>query len=332
MALERRATRAPDRAVGEKLAVATIGSARRSKGVLVAARAAYLIGAKLTVNGDISDQLRRQVRAANPGVSFGGAYEPGEVSNRLRDIACTLALPTNVDLAPFSVMESLALGVPVIASAVGGLPELVDDGRNGLLVPPNSVDAVVVALERLQREPGLLRALTSAVYNVPSWNDYVDAVEAAYVGRLVGEAAIGDAVRVRWEGPPPVEARRIAERSDLLVHFTQNSTIGVAQLPGPAQVHVWQSVQAPTDLHVIGRYLLVHPDDSPCEPPGWSRFKEIGAHVLVGCDDVRRAYARNHWPPSALHLARKGTTRVSAEEIAQVIAMMRVSDARQGAS
>jgi glycosyltransferase involved in cell wall biosynthesis len=53
-----------------------------------------------------------------------------------------------------AVLEAAAQGVPVVASAVGGVPELVDDGRTGLLVPPGDVAALAGALTRLVSDPG----------------------------------------------------------------------------------------------------------------------------------------------------------------------------------
>jgi 2-deoxystreptamine N-acetyl-D-glucosaminyltransferase/2-deoxystreptamine glucosyltransferase len=52
-------------------------------------------------------------------------------------------------------VEALASGTPVVATAVGGVPEVVRDGVNGLLVPPGSVDALAGALGRLVDDPEL---------------------------------------------------------------------------------------------------------------------------------------------------------------------------------
>jgi glycosyltransferase involved in cell wall biosynthesis len=54
---------------------------------------------------------------------------------------------------PYAVMEAMSRGIPVIASRVGGLPELVEDGRTGILVEPDDIAAVVAALRRLQADP-----------------------------------------------------------------------------------------------------------------------------------------------------------------------------------
>jgi glycosyltransferase involved in cell wall biosynthesis len=61
---------------------------------------------------------------------------------------------------PHSVVEALAVGTPVVATAVGGVPEVVRDGENGLLVAPGDVDALADAIRRVS-EPGLRGALAA---------------------------------------------------------------------------------------------------------------------------------------------------------------------------
>ncbi len=56
---------------------------------------------------------------------------------------------------PHAAVESLAAGTPLVATAVGGVGEIVVDGVNGLLVPPGSSDAFGRALERLLGSPEL---------------------------------------------------------------------------------------------------------------------------------------------------------------------------------
>jgi len=56
---------------------------------------------------------------------------------------------TNFDNMPVSVMEAMALGMPVVSTNVGGLPFLIDHGVEGILVPPNNPEAFVKAIEDL---------------------------------------------------------------------------------------------------------------------------------------------------------------------------------------
>jgi glycosyltransferase involved in cell wall biosynthesis len=63
---------------------------------------------------------------------------------------------------PMSVIEAMAAGLPVVASAVGGVPELVIDGETGVLVPPGDARALASALRRLLADPELRRQMGDA--------------------------------------------------------------------------------------------------------------------------------------------------------------------------
>ena len=60
-----------------------------------------------------------------------------------------VALPTLKDSFPFSVIDAVAMGKPVVTTTVGDLPLAVVDGQNGLLVPPGEIEPLTLALERL---------------------------------------------------------------------------------------------------------------------------------------------------------------------------------------
>jgi L-malate glycosyltransferase len=81
---------------------------------------------------------------------------------RLLQASTLSVLPSLSEGLPNAVLESMAAGVPVVATAVGGVPEIVTDGRTGLLVPPASPAALAAALERLLAEPALAARLGAA--------------------------------------------------------------------------------------------------------------------------------------------------------------------------
>jgi glycosyltransferase involved in cell wall biosynthesis len=56
----------------------------------------------------------------------------------------------------------MACGLPVVTTGISGIPELVEDGSNGLLVPPDDADAVAAALLRLHDDPALAARIGAA--------------------------------------------------------------------------------------------------------------------------------------------------------------------------
>ena len=63
---------------------------------------------------------------------------------------------------PHTVLEALAVGTPVVATAVGGVPEVVRDGENGLLVAPGDLDGLAEAIRRVSADEPLRRGLAAA--------------------------------------------------------------------------------------------------------------------------------------------------------------------------
>ena len=106
------------------------------------------VRAPLIVVGD-GPQIDAVRRSAPPGVEFRGTVPPDEVSRLLLG-ARALLLPSRWNEPnPRSVLEAYSAGVPVIASAIGGLTEMVEDKVNGMLVRRRSADAWLEALESL---------------------------------------------------------------------------------------------------------------------------------------------------------------------------------------
>jgi glycosyltransferase involved in cell wall biosynthesis len=74
--------------------------------------------------------------------------------------ADAFCLPSMMEGLPIVLMEAMASGVPVVATDITAVGELVQDGRSGLLVPPGRADAIADALERLALDPELRRRLS----------------------------------------------------------------------------------------------------------------------------------------------------------------------------
>jgi glycosyltransferase involved in cell wall biosynthesis len=75
--------------------------------------------------------------------------------------ATLLALPSLEDNCPMTVLEAMAAGVPVVAAKVGGVPDLVEDGKTGLFCDPQNAASMAGAVEKLLSQPDFARALAA---------------------------------------------------------------------------------------------------------------------------------------------------------------------------
>ena len=88
----------------------------------------------------------------------------GQAKTELMRDATIFVFPSyyRYEVQPLSIIEALSLGLPVIASNIAGIPSLIEDGREGLLVPPRDVDALATAIERLLRHQALRMSMSKA--------------------------------------------------------------------------------------------------------------------------------------------------------------------------
>jgi glycosyltransferase involved in cell wall biosynthesis len=148
------------------------------KGIVELVEAAN--GMNLVVAGD--GPLRDRVPGAR-------GFVPHHALGPLYERAAVVACPSHREGFGVVCAEAMAYGRPVVASAVGGLLDLVVDGETGMLVPPRDVPALRAALERLLGDRALRRRLGEAarerIRRHFSWRAVTDATLAAYEEALV---------------------------------------------------------------------------------------------------------------------------------------------------
>jgi glycosyltransferase involved in cell wall biosynthesis len=191
------------RADGRPL-VACVSRLAPEKGVSVLIRALARVGrdALLLVVGDGPDAPACQALAAALGlgdhVRFLGRRDDVERVYAAADVAVAPSL--GAEAFGLCVVEAMASGRPVVVSDAGALPEIVEHGRSGLVVPRGDAAALAGAIGRLVDEPALAarlaaagRARARAAYGLERWTGRVEALYASLLPSLY----------VRAPGPTP---------------------------------------------------------------------------------------------------------------------------------
>jgi len=131
--------------------------------VEVFARAAADLDAELWLVGDGPDSAEARRRAAVLGVGERVRFW-GQQDNPAAWIASgdVMLLPSAQEAFGLAALEAMACGLPVVASRVGGLPEVVSDGETGLLFDPDDVQGMVAGLRSLLLDPARRRTLGEA--------------------------------------------------------------------------------------------------------------------------------------------------------------------------
>ena len=144
--------------------VLTVGRLIPDKGTDVVVEAMAGNGGRLTVAGEgpERDRLVGLARARGVDARFEGYVGRERLEALFREASCLVLGARRGEGRPNVLLEAMARGLPVVATPIAGVSDLVADGVNGLLVPAGEPGALRAALARLEREPGLADRLGRA--------------------------------------------------------------------------------------------------------------------------------------------------------------------------
>lgn len=116
---------------------------------------------RIVGDGPMADDVRRAA-AAHPGIEWLGSLPPAEVAHQMAGAAGLVIPSICYENLPKALVESFAAGTPILASRLGALPDLVDDGRTGLLFTAGDSQALAACVEDFLSDAGRCAAMRRA--------------------------------------------------------------------------------------------------------------------------------------------------------------------------
>jgi glycosyltransferase involved in cell wall biosynthesis len=176
--------------------VATVASLTRKKGHEFLLRAIATLAGRgmvcpVLLAGDGSERTSLEALAATLGITE-SVHFLGAVSDAVDVMAAAdvVVLPSLAEGLPLALLEAMQAGRAVVATAVGGVPEVIQSEVNGILVPPADASALADAVSRLVASPQL-RARMGAEARRTVARDYTEAAYLASLDAIYSEAVDG---------------------------------------------------------------------------------------------------------------------------------------------
>lgn len=189
-----------------------LGRLSQEKGVATLIEAAKRAGVRLAVAGEgpLRPSLEALAEGAAGRIEFLGFRRGEDLARIVRGARAVVAPSECYENAPLSVLEAMAAAKPLVGSRIGGIPELIDEGRSGWLFPHADVDALAALLSKVAATPDATLAAMgregrTRVERDFAQHGYVEAMLALYVeiGVRIPQSALPASTGRRAAAPEP---------------------------------------------------------------------------------------------------------------------------------
>jgi len=156
--------------------------------------------ATLTMYGDPRTDRKhtiylRELANGDPRIRFPGPYAREEIGRVHAEIDVLVAPSIWYENTPFVMLEAQAAGIPIVASNLGGLAEIIDEGKSGFLFDYGNATALAQVLARFRDDPTLLGRLRAGVPKVKRMTEHIRELVSLYEEVRAKTAATHDARR-----------------------------------------------------------------------------------------------------------------------------------------
>ncbi len=152
--------------------------------------------ATLTIYGNLEKfrpfvKKLRRLTAADERITFAGTFPPERIGHVLSEMEVLVVPSRWYENTPLVVYSAFAAGTPVVATDLGGLSEVVENEKNGLLFRLEKVGQLASQLRRLGEEPGLVEKLRAGIGPVKTVGENADELEILYASLLKEKSGVG---------------------------------------------------------------------------------------------------------------------------------------------
>ncbi len=182
----------PVKSPSAKLRIGYIGQLARHKGVHLLVDAVRQLASpdwELMIYGNLTAQPEyvahlRRTAGGDPRIQFAGTFDRARLTAVMQGLDVVVVPSLWYENSPNVIFEAFAHRTPVIATELGGMAELVEHGRNGLLFPSGDVNALAMQLQQILENPDLAKQLARGIPAVRTLDEEVDELEAIYASKV----------------------------------------------------------------------------------------------------------------------------------------------------